>query len=147
MIEKNIDDIQNENVKLKVETVLNPSEDPEKVKKCLLNIANGCKPILSEGHIEATCTGLLSLHHIRVGVRSKSSLGVLGKLLEWNRKGNLTWFLLNKQAAYEDVILLIENYEESPLGPIRVTIISDSLDRVIEWLLSRTDKDKVKDRE
>ena len=147
MIEKNIDDIQNENVKLKVETVLNPSEDPEKVKKCLLNIANGCKPILSEGHIEATCTGLLSLHHIRVGVRSKSSLGVLRKLLEWNRKGNLTWFLLNKQAAYEDVISLIENYEESPLGPIRVTIISDSLDRVIEWLLSRTDKDKVKDRE
>jgi predicted RNA binding protein with dsRBD fold (UPF0201 family) len=73
LIEKNIDDIQNENVKLKVETVLNPSEDPEKVKKCLLNIANGCKPILSEGHIEATCTGLLSLHHIRVGVRSKSS--------------------------------------------------------------------------
>jgi predicted RNA binding protein with dsRBD fold (UPF0201 family) len=147
LIEKNIDDIQNENVKLKVETVLNPSEDPEKVKKCLLNIANGCKPILSEGHIEATCTGLLSLHHIRVGVRSKSSLGVLGKLLEWNRKGNLTWFLLNKQAAYEDVISLVENYEESPLGPIRVTIISDSLDRVIEWLLSRTDKDKVKDRE
>ena len=147
MIEKNIDDIQNENVTLKVETVLNPSEDPEKVKKCLLNIANGCKPILSEGHIEATCTGLLSLHHIRVGVRSKSSLGVLRKLLEWNRKGNLTWFLLNKQAAYEDVISLVENYEESPLGPIRVTIISDSLDRVIEWLLSRTDKDKVKDRE
>jgi len=147
LIEKNIDDIQNENVKLKVETVLNPSEDPEKVKKCLLNIANGCKPILSEGHIEATCTGLLSLHHIRVGVRSKSSLGVLGKLLEWNRKGNLTWFLLNKQAAHEDVISLVENYEESPLGPIRVTIISDSLDRVIEWLLSRTDKDKVKDRE
>jgi predicted RNA binding protein with dsRBD fold (UPF0201 family) len=71
----------------------------------------------------------------------------LGKLLEWNRKGNLTWFLLNKQAAYEDVISLVENYEESPLGPIRVTIISDSLDRVIEWLLSRTDKDKVKDRE
>ena len=147
MIEKNIDDIQNENVTLKVETVLNPSEDPEKVKKCLLNIANGCKPILSEGHIEATCTGLLSLHHIRVGVRSKSSLGVLRKLLEWNRKGNLTWFLLNKQAAYQDVISLVENYEESPLGPIRVTIISDSLDRVIEWLLSRTDKDKVKDRE
>jgi predicted RNA binding protein with dsRBD fold (UPF0201 family) len=147
LIEKNIDDIQYDNVKLKVETVLNPSEDPEKVKKCLLNIANGCKPILSEGHIEATCTGLLSLHHIRVGVRSKSSLGVLGKLLEWNRKGNLTWFLLNKQAAYEDVISLVENYEESPLGPIRVTIISDSLDRVIEWLLSRTDKDKVKDRE
>lgn len=145
MVEKNSGDIQNENVKLKVETVLNPSEDPEKVKKCLLNIANGCKPILSDGHIEATCTGILSLHHIRVGVRSKSTLGVLRKLLEWNRKGNLTWFLLNKQAAYEDVISLVENYEESPLGPIRVTIISDNLDRIIEWLLSSRDRDR--DRE
>jgi predicted RNA binding protein with dsRBD fold (UPF0201 family) len=80
-------------------------------------------PYFQMDNIEATCTGILSLHHIRVGVRSKSTLGVLRKLLEWNRKGNLTWFLLNKQAAYEDVISLVEDYEESPLGPIKVTII------------------------
>ena len=77
----------------------------------------------------------MSLHHIRVGVRSKSTLGVFRKLLEWNRKGNVTWFLLNKQAAYMGVISLAEHYEESPLGPIRVTITSKSLDTIIEWLL------------
>jgi uncharacterized protein len=33
------------------------------------------------------------------------------------------------------VISLAEHYEESPLGPIRVTITSKSLDTIIEWLL------------
>lgn len=130
-----IDDLQDENVELRVETILNPSEDPEKVKKCLVNVVNGCRPVTKDGHVEAICRGIMSLHHIRVGVRSKSSLGVFRKLLEWNRKGNVTWFLLNKQAAYSGVISLAEHYEESPLGPIRVTITSKSLDTIIEWLL------------
>jgi predicted RNA binding protein with dsRBD fold (UPF0201 family) len=129
-------DLQDENVKLSVETVLNPSEDPEKVKKCLQYVANGCQPVLKDGRLEATCTGSLSLHHIRVGVRSKSSSAVLRKLLEWNRRGDLTWFFLNKQAAYSGVISLAEHNEESPLGPIKVTITSNNLDRIIEWLLS-----------
>ena len=124
------------NVELKVETVLNPSEDPEKVRKCILNVANGCHPIEKAGCLEAPCTGILSLHHIRVGIRSKSSSSVLRRLLEWNRKGNHSWFYLNKQAAYSGVISLVERYEESPLGPIKVTIISDNIDRITEWLLS-----------
>ena len=123
-------------VELKVETVLNPSEDPEKVRKCILNVANGCHPTEKSGVMEAICTGILSLHHIRVGIRSKSSSAVLRKLLEWNRKGNLSWFYLNKQAAYSGVISLVERYEESPLGPIKVTITSNNLDKIMEWLLS-----------
>jgi len=130
-----IDGLQDENVELRVETILNPSEDLEKVKKCLVNVANGCRPVTKDGRVEATCRGIMSLHHIRVGVRSKSSLGVFRKLLEWNRKGNVTWFFLNKQAAYSGVISLAEHYEESPLGPIKVTIASESLDTIIEWLL------------
>ena len=129
-------DLQEENVELKVETILNPSEDPDKVKKCLLNVANGCVPVVTDGHVEATCKGIMSLHHIRVGVRSKSSIGVLRKLLEWNRTGNVTWFYLNKQAAYGGVISLAEHYEESPLGPIKITVTSNKLDKIIEWLLS-----------
>ena len=130
-----IDDLEDENVELRVETILNPSEDPEKVKKCLVNVLNGCRPVTKDAHVEATCNGIMSLHHIRVGVRSKSSIGVFRKLLEWNRKGNVTWFFLNKQAAYSGVISLADHYEESPLGPIRVTITSKSLDTIIEWLL------------
>jgi len=129
-------DLQDENVELKIETILNPSEDPDKVKKCLLNVANGCVPVVTDGHVEATCKGIMSLHHIRVGVRSKSSIGVLRKLLEWNRTGNVTWFYFNKQAAYGGVISLAEHYEESSLGPIKITVTSNNLDKIIEWLLS-----------
>ena len=129
-------DLQDENVELKVETILNPSEDPDKVKKCLLNVANGCTPVVTDGQVVATCKGIMSLHHIRVGVRSKSSIGVLRKLLDWNRTGNVTWFYLNKQAAYGGVISLVEHYEESPLGPIKITVTSHDLDKIIEWLLS-----------
>ena len=131
-----MNDPQDENVELKVETILNPSEDPEKVKRCLLNVANGCVPVVTDGRVEATYKGTMSLHDIRVGVRSKSSVGVLRKLLDWNRSGNVTWFYLNKQAAYGGVISLAEHYDESPLGPIRITLTSNSLDRIIEWLLS-----------
>lgn len=132
-----INDLQDENIELKVETIINPSEDPDKVKKCVMNVANGCRPVISDGHLHGVCVGILSLHHIRVGVRSKSSLGVLRKLLERNRNGNSTWFYLNKQAAYGGVISLVDRHEESPMGAIRVTLTSNSLDRVIDWLLSK----------
>jgi predicted RNA binding protein with dsRBD fold (UPF0201 family) len=43
--------------------------------------------------------------------------------------------LLNKQAAYSGVIAPVEDWDESSLGPIRVTIDSRDLDKVIEWLV------------
>jgi uncharacterized protein len=84
------------------------------------------------------------LHHIRVGVKSHLSEGVLNRMLERNRRDNTTWFLLNKQAAHSGVIALVEDWDESPLGPITVTIDSRDLDRVIDWLvpsMRRTDSD------
>ena len=130
-----IDNFQNYNVELKVETILNPSEDPDKVKKCLINVANGCQPVIKKEFVTAVCEGILSLHNIRVGVRSKSSFAVLRRVLDENRKDDRTWFFLNKQAAYCDVISIIEHDEESTLGPIRVTITSNDLDKIIEWLI------------
>jgi predicted RNA binding protein with dsRBD fold (UPF0201 family) len=51
-----------------------------------------------------------------------------------NRSSNSTWFLLNKQAATAGIVVVIEEDQESPLGPIRVTIDSDNLDTLIDWL-------------
>jgi predicted RNA binding protein with dsRBD fold (UPF0201 family) len=42
---------------------------------------------------------------------------------------------INKQAAYSGVIALVEDWDESSLGPIRVTIGSRDLDKVIDWLI------------
>jgi predicted RNA binding protein with dsRBD fold (UPF0201 family) len=44
-----------------------------------------------------------------------------------------TWFLLNKQAAFSDGVVLVENENESPLGPIKITINGCELERINEW--------------
>lgn len=125
-----------------VETIINPSEEPSKVIKCLINTVNGGSPeINEEGNLAMVNTeGLHALHHIRVGVKSRFSAGVLRRLFEYNRSNNKTWFLLNKQAAYSGVIAIVESSVESSLGPIMVTITSRDLDRVLEWLVPINEK-------
>lgn len=124
------------------ETIINPSEEPSRVIKCLINTVNGGSPeINEEGNIAMVKTeGLHALHHIRVGVKSRFSAGVLRRLFEYNRSNNKTWFLLNKQAAYSGVIAIVESSVESSLGPIMVTITSRDLDRVLEWLVPINEK-------
>ena len=124
------------------ETIINPSEEPSRVIKCLINTVNGGSPeINEEGNLAMVKTeGLHALHHIRVGVKSRFSAGVLRRLYEYNRSTNKTWFLLNKQAAYSGVIAIVESSVESSLGPIMVTITSRDLDRVLEWLVPINEK-------
>ncbi len=124
------------------ETIINPSEEPSRVIKCLINTVNGGSPeINEEGNLAMVKTeGLHALHHIRVGVKSRFSAGVLRRLFEDNRSNDKTWFLLNKQAAYSGVIAIVESSVESSLGPIMVTITSRDLDRVLEWLVPINEK-------
>jgi uncharacterized protein len=128
------------------ETMINPSEEPSRVIKCLINTVNGGSPeINEEGNLAMVNTeGLHALHHIKVGVKSRFSAGVLRRLFEYNRSNNKTWFLLNKQAAYSGVIAIVESSVESSLGPIMVTITSKDLDRVLEWLVPINEK-KIRD--
>jgi predicted RNA binding protein with dsRBD fold (UPF0201 family) len=129
-------------VYVSAETIINPSEEPSRVIKCLMNTVNGGSPeINEEGNLAMVKTeGLHALHHIRVGVKSRFSAGVLRRLFEYNRSNNKTWFLLNKQAAYSGVIAIVESSVESSLGPIMVTITSRDLDRVLEWLVPINEK-------
>ena len=62
-------------------------------------------------------------------------MGVLRRMLEDNRAGDSTWFLLNKQAATSGIAVVIEDEQESPLGPIRVTLSCEELDTLIDWLV------------
>jgi predicted RNA binding protein with dsRBD fold (UPF0201 family) len=129
-------------VYVSAETIINPSEEPSRVIKCLINAINGGSPeINEEGNLAMVKTeGIHALHHIRVGVKARFSAGVLRRLFEYNRSNNKTWFLLNKQAAYSGVIAIVESSVESSLGPIMVTITSRDLDRVLEWLVPMNEK-------
>jgi predicted RNA binding protein with dsRBD fold (UPF0201 family) len=60
---------------------------------------------------------------------------VLRRMLLDNRSGDSTSFLLNKQAATAGITAVIDEEQQSPLGPIRVTITCVELDALVEWLV------------
>jgi uncharacterized protein len=128
------------NVIVTGETVINPSEDAKKVIKSISNTINGGDQSLKGSYAVVRANGLLALHHIRVGIKLRQTAGVLQRLIDYNRVGNSTWFLLNKQAAYCGIIAIVENWHESSLGPIKVTIRSSHLDRVLTWIIPSSTK-------
>ena len=122
-------------VDLKIEATVNPSEDSKKVISAITNLFSGCSPELKYGSlIVARCAGTRYLTTLYEQSRARSAVGVLRRMLTDNRISNTTRFLLNKQAAVAGLAVVTEDENESPLGPIRVIVISDELDKLIDWL-------------
>ena len=122
-------------VELRVEASVNPSESPEKVIIAVENVI-GCFPELRYGtRVTARSHGYESLRTIYDQVRSRSIMGVLRRVVLYNRAANGTWFLLNKQAAVVGIVAVIEVEQESPLGPIRVNLECKELGSLIDWLV------------
>jgi uncharacterized protein len=122
-------------VELKIEATVNPSEDSEKIISAITNIFEGCLPELKYGSlIVAKCIGSRYLTTIYDQIRSRAAIGVLRRMLTDNRISNSTRFLLNKQAAVAGIVVVIEDESESPLGPIRITVVCDELEDLIDWL-------------
>jgi uncharacterized protein len=123
-------------VDVKVEAVVNPSEHPQKVIDAITNVVGRSAPEVSyRSRVIGRANGIESLAILYEQVRSRSAMGVLRRMLLDNRAGDRTWFLLNKQAATAGIAAVIEQEQESPLGPIRVTISCEELDSLINWLV------------
>ena len=123
-------------IDMKVEAIVNPSEHVQKVIDAIANIFTRCSPELSfRSRVVGRAIGSDSLSILYEQVRSRSAMGVLRRMLLDNRAGDSTWFLLNKQAATSGIAAIIEDQQESPLGPIRVTISCEELDKLIDWLV------------
>jgi uncharacterized protein len=67
-------------------------------------------------------------------IRDRSISSVLRRLLLSNLDQFSTWFYINKQVSTIGIIVLVDDEFESPLGPIRIILKSNNIDRVIEWL-------------
>jgi len=113
---------------------INPSEDPKKIEQLMANVLNDVEFKINKGSITATSRQIESLSKIRESIQKHRSQNVYLRFLDNNLEGDETWFYLNKQAAFVNTVSLCEHAEESALGPIKVTIRSKSIERVIEWL-------------
>ncbi len=113
-----------------------PSENPQKVEQAVSNVLDGMDFKTNNDSLNATSKNLESLSKIYEIIHSRKSQKNYRRQLNQNLMGDSTWFYLNKQAAFSNVIALCSEAEESPLGPIKVILNSKNIDRVIEWLIS-----------
>jgi len=129
-------------IDIRVEADVNPTEDPDKVKTAVENVFGNLEFELklqdrlkllvakSKGLSELAKFGdLLRRERIRDAARRVLLDGVHGKGLT---------FYLNKQVAYVGHVSFSNPTGESPLGPIKVQIRCDNPTELIDWLAPKT---------
>lgn len=115
---------------------IHPSEDPHKIEQAVSNILPEIEIKITENYLEATSQSIETLSKIYETIHSRKSQNVYRRHLIANLEEDTSWFFLNKQAAFSNTITICGEAEESPLGPIRVSILSGDIQSVINWLLS-----------
>jgi len=121
---------------------VNPTEDPEKVKKAVQNIFPTSsferipqkKELLLMAKIDGK-TGLSKFYNL---LRQERILDAARAVLLNGIDENKITFYLNKQVAYVEHISFCEPLGESPLGPIRVEITCDGTRVLVDWLSLRS---------
>ncbi len=121
--------------KIEAYAAVKPSEDPEKVRVAVSHVLLDANYKYEDGSIKATSKDLQSLAKIYETIRSRKVIKTYRRQMRYNTHGDTTWFYLNKQAAYVDVIAICEEAEESPLGPIKIIFHSTEIQEVIDWLV------------
>lgn len=120
--------------KIEAYGAVNPSEDPEKVKIAISNVILDADYEYKEGSMKAISRDLYSLSRIQETIQSRKVNRVYRRQMRLHTKGDTTWFYLNKQAAYVNVVAICDEAEESPMGPIKIILHSINLERIIDWL-------------
>ncbi len=110
-----------------------PTEDAERVRRCLLNIFPGAELGEEEGKVTAT-TGDLS--RFKELIRNHRILDSTRAVMLRGTADDAIRFQLNKQAAYVGKISFAEG--NAPLGHIEVVITDDSPEALIDDVAPRT---------
>jgi len=115
---------------------INPSEDPSKVKQAVSNVLPDVEIQADDTSLKASSQNLESLSNIYETIHSHRSQRAYRRFMKKNLRENTTWFYLNKQAALADSVVLCDEADESPLGPIKIILTSNAIEEIIDWLAS-----------
>ena len=127
--------IPNINCKMEISCPINPSEDPAKVEKAIANIFPYSIIKYENFTMFAQSKELRSFEKIYETIHTNQSQKTYSRNLENNLENDTTWFFLNKQAAFVEKVAICDEPEESPLGPIKVTLTSSNIDGIIDWIV------------
>ncbi len=123
----------------RIEAPLNPTEDPEKVLHAIRNLFPKCAPTIArtdERHakFEGSVARLEDLDNLKSLLRQEAIRDAARKLLFKGVSGSSIVVHLNKQVAFAGKASFCERYDESPLGPITLTITTENPEQLIDWL-------------
>jgi predicted RNA binding protein with dsRBD fold (UPF0201 family) len=131
-----------EEIAIRVETEINPTEAEEKVKMTVANlfgnIPTQVKPSRRGSVLAAEAKGQEALARLRNLLRMDRVRDAARKVLFNALKGTIISFCLNKQVAFAGHVSFSEEVAESPLGPIRVVIECENPRQLIDWLAPKT---------
>ena len=122
--------------KISVYCTINESEDVNKVRTSISNVLTGMDEKITDNSLIANSGNYESLTKIYETMRSIKTKSAYRRHLMRNMTEDSTWFYLNKQAAFANVIALCDEEDQSPLGPIEVVLHSKNIEDVIDWLVS-----------
>ncbi len=129
---------------VRVEAEVNPTEDEEKVRQAIGNVVGGAEftlePAFKGSVLKAEARGQESLTKFRNMLRNDRIRDASRKLLYRAMVGDKISFYLNKQVAFAGHVSFSEESGESPLGPLRVTIQTSSPMQLIDWLAEKTER-------
>ena len=122
--------------KISVYCTINESEDVNKVRSAVSNILSDIDEKITDRSFVANSNNYESLTKIYETMRSRRTKSAYRRHLMRNMEQDTTWFYLNKQAAFANVITLCDEEAQSPLGPIKVVLHSKNIEDVIDWFVS-----------
>jgi predicted RNA binding protein with dsRBD fold (UPF0201 family) len=127
---------------IRVETEINPTEDEEKVKTAVANLFGNIPTHTEPAHkgsvMAAEAKGQEAMVKLRNLLRNDRVRDAARKVLFAGVRGETISFCLNKQVAFAGHVSFSEEEAESPLGPIRVVIECENPRQLIDWLAPRT---------
>ena len=129
-------------VTIRVETEVNPTEAEEKVKLAVANmfgdISLQTKPSYRGSMLTGEAKGQEALVKLRNLLRNDRVRDAARKVFLAGLRGETISFCLNKQVAFAGHVSFSDEEAESPLGPIRVVIECENPRQLIDWLAPRT---------
>ena len=122
--------------KLVLEATVSPSEDPEKVFRAMESVLGDarCERSTRPGSEKLTTEDPRALVQIRDQLRDRHVRSAAKKQMLLKSTVGSASLMLNRQAASAGVIALCGSPDESPLGPIYLTVHSEKIGAAIDWL-------------
>ena len=96
------------------------------------NLFPDLKIKIQENRLSGSSNDIELLSKVIKSIKNRQTVSVLSRIMKTNMAENSTWFYLNKQAAFVDVIALCNDADESALGPIKIVLNSNNIEEIIE---------------